>query len=277
MPSPSSSPTMDRSASSTTGKSTSTGSSEACFTSPLGDFRGLSPLRLPGPPRFRRRARHLTSHGHSADTRALAIRGPLPDDGPPGVEHGMSVAEPIVLRDWIRDVPDFPKPGILFKDITPLLSRADVFGAVIDRLADRYAGDRSTRSPRRRPGASSSRPRWRCGWGPRSCRSASRASSPRRPLARYQLEYGSDRLEIHQDATRGGPSRALARRRPGHGGDHARLPRPRRASRRRGRRLCVRGGAGLPARTGEAGAVRGLQPGHVLKRSRVSGSERAAR
>ena len=37
----------------------------------------------------------------------------------------------IDLRDFIRDIPDFPKPGILFKDITPLLSHPAAFGATI--------------------------------------------------------------------------------------------------------------------------------------------------
>ena len=43
------------------------------------------------------------------------------------------------LANYIRDVPDFPKPGILFKDITPLLGDPAAFGAAIDRFAERYA------------------------------------------------------------------------------------------------------------------------------------------
>jgi adenine phosphoribosyltransferase len=43
------------------------------------------------------------------------------------------------LKDYIRDVPDFPKPGILFKDITPLLQNPSAFQEANDRLADRYA------------------------------------------------------------------------------------------------------------------------------------------
>lgn len=42
------------------------------------------------------------------------------------------------VRNLIRDVPDFPTPGVLFKDITPLLARGDVFAKVIDHLAHRY-------------------------------------------------------------------------------------------------------------------------------------------
>jgi len=45
------------------------------------------------------------------------------------------------LRAKIREVPDFPKPGILFYDITTLLREPDAFAAVIDRMADAVAGE----------------------------------------------------------------------------------------------------------------------------------------
>lgn len=41
------------------------------------------------------------------------------------------------LKALIRDVPDFPKPGIVFKDITPLLSKPEALGATVDHLAAR--------------------------------------------------------------------------------------------------------------------------------------------
>jgi adenine phosphoribosyltransferase len=44
------------------------------------------------------------------------------------------------LTPFIRDIPDFPKPGILFKDITPLLANATAFQHAIDLLSIRYAG-----------------------------------------------------------------------------------------------------------------------------------------
>ena len=40
------------------------------------------------------------------------------------------------LRQHIRDVPDFPKPGIVFKDITPLLLHPPAFDTAVGRLAD---------------------------------------------------------------------------------------------------------------------------------------------
>lgn len=45
------------------------------------------------------------------------------------------------LRRYIRDVPGFPEPGIMFRDITPLLGSPEAFGAAIDRLAERYDDD----------------------------------------------------------------------------------------------------------------------------------------
>ena len=41
-------------------------------------------------------------------------------------------------RDFIRDIPDFPKPGVQFKDITPLLADPTAFRASVERLAERY-------------------------------------------------------------------------------------------------------------------------------------------
>ncbi|MFI4876324.1 MAG: adenine phosphoribosyltransferase [Blastopirellula sp. JB062] len=44
----------------------------------------------------------------------------------------------IQLEDFIRDVPDFPKPGIMFKDITPLLADVQAFDAAIEQMAAHY-------------------------------------------------------------------------------------------------------------------------------------------
>ncbi|MFQ5483329.1 MAG: adenine phosphoribosyltransferase, partial [Nitrospinaceae bacterium] len=44
------------------------------------------------------------------------------------------------VKNIIRDIPDFPKEGIVFKDITPLLAHPRFFKKVIDALRDRYAG-----------------------------------------------------------------------------------------------------------------------------------------
>jgi adenine phosphoribosyltransferase len=44
------------------------------------------------------------------------------------------------LKQWIRDIPDFPKPGIVFKDLTPLLGRAEALREAIAGLADPFRG-----------------------------------------------------------------------------------------------------------------------------------------
>jgi len=106
-----------------------------------------------------------------------------------------------LIRSTIREVPDHPKPGILFYDITPVLSTPAAFGACVDVLCDRYAESRLDRIvgmesrgflfgcpmadrlgvgfvPVRKPGKL-----------PRAVESVS-----------YELEYGTDTLEIHADA-----------------------------------------------------------------------------
>ncbi|HKB01255.1 MAG TPA: adenine phosphoribosyltransferase [Gemmataceae bacterium] len=44
----------------------------------------------------------------------------------------------MTLTDYIRDIPDFPKPGILFKDITPLLAHPEAFAESVRQLSDHY-------------------------------------------------------------------------------------------------------------------------------------------
>ena len=46
------------------------------------------------------------------------------------------------LKSYIRDIPDFPEPGIMFRDITPLLQDVEAFRFTIDRLLDRFKDDR---------------------------------------------------------------------------------------------------------------------------------------
>ena len=56
------------------------------------------------------------------------------------------------FKDWIRNVPDFPKPGIMFRDITPLIAAPGAFGACIDKLAEQFTlapTDYSTGGPAR--------------------------------------------------------------------------------------------------------------------------------
>ena len=109
------------------------------------------------------------------------------------------------LETFIRDVPDFPKPGIVFKDITPLLGSAEAFAKAVDSLAGPFVKSGVTRVagiesrgfifgaavarvlnagfiPIRKPG--------KLPWTTRR--------------HEYVLEYGSDTLEIHDDAVQPG-------------------------------------------------------------------------
>ena len=105
------------------------------------------------------------------------------------------------LRRAIRNVPDFPRPGILFKDITPVLDQPELFRETLRALARPFEADRITRIlgiesrgflfgppialalnagfvPARKPG-----------------------KLPRETVREtYDLEYGTDALEIHRDA-----------------------------------------------------------------------------
>ena len=104
------------------------------------------------------------------------------------------------LKTYIRDIRDFPKPGIVFKDITPLLAAGAGFQAVVERSPTAIAV-RSTWCSASSRAASSSARRWRIA-------SALGLAIVRKPgklphetyAARYELEYGSDTLEIHRDA-----------------------------------------------------------------------------
>jgi adenine phosphoribosyltransferase len=111
----------------------------------------------------------------------------------------------IDLKSLIRDVPDFPKPGILFKDITPLLQSPQGFQQAIEQTAQQYrdrgielvAGIESRGFifgaplaialgvgfiPLRKPGKLPYRSRRK----------------------EYSLEYGKDSIEIHEDAVKSG-------------------------------------------------------------------------
>ena len=105
------------------------------------------------------------------------------------------------LRDAIRDIPDFPKAGITFKDITPLLGDARLFAAATDALADVWRAEGITHVA-----AIESRgfilgapvaQRLEAGFIP----VRKRGKLPYRTEGvDYALEYGTDRVEVHVDA-----------------------------------------------------------------------------
>ncbi len=113
------------------------------------------------------------------------------------------------LRPWIRDIPDFPKPGILYKDITPLLGDPGAFGAVIDQLAARYQGTKidAVAAAEARGFIFGAPLALRLGVGFVPIRKPGKLPAKKVALE-YQLEYGTDTLEVHSDAVSAG-SRVL--------------------------------------------------------------------
>ncbi len=105
------------------------------------------------------------------------------------------------LASLVADVPDFPKPGIIFKDITPLLQDGEAFRALAEHLAERYRDAGVTQivavesrgfifgaalGAQMETGVTLVR---KPGKLPRAIRSQT-----------YELEYGTDELQIHADA-----------------------------------------------------------------------------
>ena len=109
------------------------------------------------------------------------------------------------LRDYIRDIPDFPQKGIIFRDLTPLMGDAEAFKTSVDELAGRFKGDHIDKIvgveargfiigaalayalhvgfvPARKPG-----------------------KLPYKSVRKeYELEYGVSILEMHEDAIKRG-------------------------------------------------------------------------
>jgi adenine phosphoribosyltransferase len=109
------------------------------------------------------------------------------------------------LEDHIRDIPDFPKPGIVFKDITPLFLDPEALRAAIGALAD-YARSRQADyvvSAEARGFVLGGAIAADVGAGFIVARKPGKL--PRETASvQYQLEYGVDALEVHADAMAGG-------------------------------------------------------------------------
>jgi adenine phosphoribosyltransferase len=111
------------------------------------------------------------------------------------------VSTAVDLRSFIRDIPDFPKPGIVFKDITPLMADAPALQAAVDQLAE----------PARELGVdvvigAEARgfllgPALALALGAGFVLARKPGKLPHDTVsAEYALEYGTDALELHSDA-----------------------------------------------------------------------------
>ena len=109
------------------------------------------------------------------------------------------------LKNIIRDVPDFPKKGILFKDITTLLEDAKSFQRMVDLLANRYIGERIDKvvGVEARGFIIGAALAYKLGAGIVLVRKPGKLPSETIKKS-YALEYGTDTLEIHVDAIKKG-------------------------------------------------------------------------
>ena len=105
------------------------------------------------------------------------------------------------LKDHIRDIPDFPSPGVVFKDITPLLADVDAFRFAVDAIADHYAGSDVDKvlGVEARGFIIAAPVAYRFGAGFVPVRKAGKLPWEIE-RQEYDLEYGSSLLEIHKDA-----------------------------------------------------------------------------
>ncbi|HEY3374079.1 MAG TPA: adenine phosphoribosyltransferase [Candidatus Aquicultor sp.] len=109
------------------------------------------------------------------------------------------------LKSYIRDIPDWPKEGIVFKDITPLLADKDGFKYAIDSMAEHYDGERIdvVLGAEARGFIFASALAYRLGAGFIPARKPGKLPY-KTCRAEYELEYGTDCLEMHEDAIKPG-------------------------------------------------------------------------
>lgn len=109
------------------------------------------------------------------------------------------------LKNIIRDIPDFPKKGIIFKDVTTLLADAKSYQRMIDLLAHRYVGEKIDQivGIEARGFILGAALAYKLGTGITLVRKSGKLPYKTHQVT-YDLEYGSDVLEIHEDACKKG-------------------------------------------------------------------------
>lgn len=108
---------------------------------------------------------------------------------------------PIDLRAFIRDIPDFPKPGILFRDVTPLLRDAKALRAAVEAMAEPFRGDGVTQvlGIESRGFVLGAPVALALGTGFTLVRKEGKLPWKTHRMS-YDLEYGTDTVEMHIDA-----------------------------------------------------------------------------
>jgi adenine phosphoribosyltransferase len=115
------------------------------------------------------------------------------------------VADTSSLRELVRDIPDWPRPGVLFRDITPLLAAPDAFALTVDELAAPYADEQIDKviGVEARGFVFAAPVAYRRGAGFVPVRKVGKLPW-QIEQEEYVLEYGTDLLEIHRDAVQPG-------------------------------------------------------------------------
>lgn len=109
------------------------------------------------------------------------------------------------LAEFVHDVPDFPEPGIVFKDISPLLANTDALRYAVDAIADPWVGGEidAVVGIDARGFIFGAPVAYRLGCGFIPVRKPGKL--PRETVGRdYALEYGTNRLEMHADSLQPG-------------------------------------------------------------------------
>jgi len=115
----------------------------------------------------------------------------------PPAASGSDIAE--LIRSRLRDVADYPQPGVTFKDITPLLADGAAFAAVVGALASGYDGVDKVAGIEARGFILAAPVAIALGAGFVPVRKAGKLPGPVYAQS-YDLEYGSATVEVHQDA-----------------------------------------------------------------------------
>ena len=105
------------------------------------------------------------------------------------------------LKKHIRDIPDFPKPGILFKDITTLLKDKQAFKETVDAFVEKYKNEKIDKvlAVEARGFIFGAAVAYQLGAGFVLVRKKGKLPAKTISVS-YSLEYGTDTLEMHQDA-----------------------------------------------------------------------------
>lgn len=106
-----------------------------------------------------------------------------------------------LYEQLIIDIPDYPEPGVIFKDVTPVFGNARAFAEVVDNLAEHFIdyGITKVMGAEARGFMVGSAVAYRLGAGFVPARKPGKL--PREVISQsYELEYGTDSLEIHADA-----------------------------------------------------------------------------